>query len=562
MALTCSIDNLPIDPRYIEGIKAYCSDPRNESECQLICDTPPDKLVEKITEIEGQLQQWTEEGVPPGLAEEARRLDPEKAEQAAAFLETEAPKVLDQERQLRGNSVPLSPVQEFAQGGLATAGRNGDRNLAHVQRGEVVVPNSVFADNPGLRSGLGSIMAQSGARPSRYTVGGARSSINPVTGQQEFFSLGGVLGGIVGGILAAPTGGMSLAMGAGLGAAAGTFVETGDLGQSALMGLGAYGLAGMGVGAGLWGAPGGITGAAGITGFGQGLGAYWTAPGSTALGGMFAKAAPSVTAAGVTITPEMVSTYAASNEITYQAAAAELAAGGASTPSGLSSLASKAGAIDASYAPAVSSATTKGATTAFTNVPDVPLADVNKGVATPSFFDDTVGWIKDNPIPSAVIGSTVLGVLEKPQIPREPSGAEYFNEYDAYKDCLTAGGSEESCKQQHPKGWAEIAPPPESQWLAGTANYGTPGGAGAPTGGIPMTSQPWYSQMSAFGYAGGGHINGAGSETSDSIPARLSNNEFVLTADAVRGAGNGSVKRGAKKLYDLMDKLERRAHNG
>ena len=153
--------------------------------------------------------------------------------------------------------------------------------------------------------------------------------------------------------------------------------------------------------------------------------------------------------------------------------------------------------------------------------------------------------------------------MEEPQIPREPSGAEYFNEYDAYKDCLTAGGSEEACQQQHPKGWAEIAPPPKSQWIAGTGDLsGESGTAGYPSGGVPMTEQPWYSQMSAFGYAGGGHINGAGSETSDSIPARLSNNEFVLTADAVRGAGDGSVKRGAKKLYDLMDKLERRAHNG
>jgi hypothetical protein len=74
-----------------------------------------------------------------------------------------------------------------------------------------------------------------------------------------------------------------------------------------------------------------------------------------------------------------------------------------------------------------------------------------------------------------------------------------------------------------------------------------------------MESQPWYQQSQQFFAADGGFINGAGTETSDSIPARLSDNEFVLTADAVRGAGNGSVQRGAKKLYDLMDRLERRA---
>ena len=336
---------------------------------------------------------------------------------------------------------------------------------------------------------------------------------------------------------------MSLAMGAGLGAAAGTFVETGDLGQSALMGLGAYGLAGMGVGAGLWGAPGGITGAAGITGFGQGLGAYWTAPGSTALGGMFAKVTPAMEAAGITATGpgSQAAMLAEQGFAGAEGLAGGMVEGGMGVPSHI---------------------TTQNTIPALTTVPSPPLTEVAESTA-PSFFDDTVGWIKDNPIPSAVIGSTVLGVLEKPQIPREPSGAEYFNEYDAYKDCLAAGGSEEACQQQHPKGWAEIAPPPKSQWIAGTGDLsGESGTAGYPSGGVPMTEQPWYSQMSAFGYAGGGHINGAGSETSDSIPARLSNNEFVLTADAVRGAGNGSVKRGAKKLYDLMDKLERRAHNG
>ena len=41
-------------------------------------------------------------------------------------------------------------------------------------------------------------------------------------------------------------------------------------------------------------------------------------------------------------------------------------------------------------------------------------------------------------------------------------------------------------------------------------------------------------------------------------PARLSKNEFVMTADAVRAAGGGSVNKGAKRMYDLMNKLEAR----
>jgi len=45
-------------------------------------------------------------------------------------------------------------------------------------------------------------------------------------------------------------------------------------------------------------------------------------------------------------------------------------------------------------------------------------------------------------------------------------------------------------------------------------------------------------------------------EKADDIPAMLSNNEFVFTADAVRGAGGGDVDRGAEKMYSLMKRLE------
>jgi hypothetical protein len=56
-----------------------------------------------------------------------------------------------------------------------------------------------------------------------------------------------------------------------------------------------------------------------------------------------------------------------------------------------------------------------------------------------------------------------------------------------------------------------------------------------------------------------GKINGPGTGTSDSIPAMLSDGEFVITAKAVRGAGNGSRREGAKKLYRMMHALEKKA---
>ena len=56
----------------------------------------------------------------------------------------------------------------------------------------------------------------------------------------------------------------------------------------------------------------------------------------------------------------------------------------------------------------------------------------------------------------------------------------------------------------------------------------------------------------------GGFIPPVGvKEKADDIPAMLSNNEFVFTADAVRGMGNGNVNLGAQRMYDMMKKLEK-----
>jgi hypothetical protein len=55
---------------------------------------------------------------------------------------------------------------------------------------------------------------------------------------------------------------------------------------------------------------------------------------------------------------------------------------------------------------------------------------------------------------------------------------------------------------------------------------------------------------------GGGFIPIGEKEKADDVPARLSKNEFVMTADAVRAAGGGSVNEGAKRMYETMNKLE------
>ena len=55
----------------------------------------------------------------------------------------------------------------------------------------------------------------------------------------------------------------------------------------------------------------------------------------------------------------------------------------------------------------------------------------------------------------------------------------------------------------------------------------------------------------------GGFIPPVGiKEKADDIPAMLSNNEFVFTADAVRAAGGGDIDKGAQLMYDTMKRLE------
>lgn len=74
----------------------------------------------------------------------------------------------------------------------------------------------------------------------------------------------------------------------------------------------------------------------------------------------------------------------------------------------------------------------------------------------------------------------------------------------------------------------------------------------------------------ARGYAGGGDIDpstfprrtggisGPGTGTSDDIPAMLSDGEFVMTAKAVEGMGNGSREQGIRNMYQMMNGLESR----
>ena len=54
----------------------------------------------------------------------------------------------------------------------------------------------------------------------------------------------------------------------------------------------------------------------------------------------------------------------------------------------------------------------------------------------------------------------------------------------------------------------------------------------------------------------GGFVALGGKERADDVPARLSKNEFVFTADAVRNAGGGDIDAGAEVMQNMMENLE------
>ena len=56
----------------------------------------------------------------------------------------------------------------------------------------------------------------------------------------------------------------------------------------------------------------------------------------------------------------------------------------------------------------------------------------------------------------------------------------------------------------------------------------------------------------------GGFVPVGIKEKADDVPAMLSKNEFVMTADAVRGMGDGNIEKGAQRLYDQMKQAEKR----
>ena len=565
------------------------------------------------------------------------------------------------------------PSVESLASGLATLGRYGDEYMVHAAEGETVIPKEILDSNPQLKRDLFRQMMMMGIQdPNRYVVGSSLNSINPVTGQPEFFfkkifkavkkvfkKALPVIAPIVGNIIAPGIGGI-IASGLVTKLQGGSW---GDALKSAGMAWAGQGLMG--------GISGAMSNAPGATFFGglqQGLTTPFTAasnlfssgplnplsqgifgsskslagaglfgklltprynPNATAIVdpsfGLGAAATPSTPALDGFVEGADAQRLISTAPISDAGASAAGTLGGDFVTGDYGIAPSSAESADALLAD-VSGGGTKSVIVdprEFSSVSDrtvaptikqsvptttqsVPAIEQSGEVAADSpdrsFFDRYINPSKEaanlnriesfnadyaNEVKMAqATGRTAPTVDDywKTWAPKNPeagflrriapiagiagvglaaaTGAFDFEEEE--QEFLNKNFDEASKEMQAYDEWKKI---PASQRNSPQAQslyfkwHGQPNRTRSQfeylTGG--RSSRPdwmFLPEMSQEYRAMGGEVIGPGTGTSDSIPARLSDGEFVMTADAVRNAGGGDRNLGAARMYDMMRRFE------
>jgi hypothetical protein len=189
-------------------------------------------------------------------------------------------------------------------------------------------------------------------------------------------------------------------------------------------------------------------------------------------------------------------------------------------------------------------------------IPSAPIQDIGIGSPMPP----TTGPAPTAPIlPEINIGSSTA-----------PGGGVVYGpdgtEYPSASAAITAGVFNYSMAPPPTGGIGALAPttpsfsiPDFSMPSFTTPDFSTQTPVAFANGGIAAMAPYKFSRGSSpvqHYPRRTGPINGPGTGTSDSIPAMLSDGEFVFTAKAVKGMGNGSRLQGAKKMYKMMKMLE------
>ncbi len=439
----------------------------------------------------------------------------------ASFLTSNLDEI-DDSRLAFGRQNGINSMRETAER-MAQLGRNGDDVLIHATKKERLIPKEVSEANPELMTQVDIAIADAGADPSAYIVGSETNSVNPYTGQREFF-LKKVISGVKKVFKAvAPLiipvalnffsggafGAMSLAAQGAITGGISSLVQGGNV-KDALKGALIGGVMG--------GVSSGIQKFAGTRGnFGdkiqagvQGFGDAFKPDQGFILGD---------TAGKISSTGEGVSEGASQAYEGFKKFAMPK-----SGPTNTQILQSP------EYAELVAQGLDK--------VPN-PF-EMAKQQLTPGLLSKYGGTAL-----TLGLGATALGAFD--EIPATPLEDPYSKE----------SASERRLRLNRNKYTSGPNLPQENLTLQDIM-----------VGSVPELYQTnLYEQyrMPQRVAAGGemdsfprrtGYIEGPGTETSDDIPAMLSDGEFVMNAKAVRGAGGGSREKGVRRMYDMMRAFE------
>ena len=184
-----------------------------------------------------------------------------------------------------------------------------------------------------------------------------------------------------------------------------------------------------------------------------------------------------------------------------------------------------------------------------------------------NFGSGIVSSLGSNLIPAA-LGFGAGAATGMPQQKPGQSNADYQKEVDAWKSTLDQGLNNTTVQYPNNPFYPQRAAQGgrigyEDGGISGIIGQATKegffGNNMLAAGGVP-TGEPRQNPQGIHEIdyrKKGGYVPPIGvKEKADDIPAMLSNNEFVFTADAVRNAGHGDVNKGAHRMYKLMKHLE------
>jgi hypothetical protein len=506
--------------------------------------------------------------------------------------------------------VPSGGIENFEKAAdmLAGFGREGDTYLVHAAEGETVIPLEVLDANPRMKNMIFTQMKEMGLEPKQYIVGDKLNSINPVTGQAEFFfkklfrkvkKIVKKIAPIVLPIIAPyllPL--MPVAFATGLGSLAGGLIAGQSVGDALKGAVISGGLAGLGnmafrgetfMGGSFFGSTANPTGSFADFSFKD----------------AFSNVQNPLSNVGMTAgdpTPEGTDFF------TGEPKTGDLASTSVGGPAD-ASMASKT--IPKIQTPnwGSPSADSYMPTETFNVDVDSPFfnTQTNSLQSTPYAGADDRNWLSRNVWDIGEGEGKFEALISPNRSSIQPNMSELAADYKAYAADIGFKPSETGFNKyvaSKAPGVVQKYGPLAATLIGGGAasdlafgtNFVLDGTDADGDGYDDVTGQKLYKENPgkyAFGRGfygnnpyyqedtfvpidvrnaanatntanavmvkGGGSIEGPGTPTSDSIPAMLSDGEFVMNARSVRGAGDGDRKEGARRMYAMMREFEGKA---